>query len=372
MKPAAMQGWAWAHKWSSLVCTAFLLILCITGLPLLFADELTTWVEGAPPPAVTSASVARADLDPMVAQARILRPHEVVTGIFLDPDAPIVAVHMATSMAAANANFGVVHTIKFDAATGKLLVNPAHGSVSANRVNQVIFALHTRLLMGGFGLALMGVMGALFVIALVSGVVLYAPFMRRIPFGTIRFDRSVRLRQLDWHNLLSAVVLAWALVVGVTGVFNELNDPLFDYWSSNVVAAQAAHWKDGAPRNDGRLASVQAALQTARHALPGYTFTGIDYPGAALNSNQHYMFWSQGNTPATARLMTPVMIDAHDGRLTAVLPMPWYLRAIELSRPFHFGDYGGLPLKILWLLFDLATIGVLVTGLWLRPAHKPS
>jgi uncharacterized iron-regulated membrane protein len=39
-----------------------------------------------------------------------------------------------------------------------------------------------------------------------------------------------------------------------------------------------------------------------------------------------------------------------------------------VSQPLHFGDYGGMPLKILWALLDVITIVILVTGLylWLR------
>jgi uncharacterized iron-regulated membrane protein len=48
-----------------------------------------------------------------------------------------------------------------------------------------------------------------------------------------------------------------------------------------------------------------------------------------------------------------------------VLEMPWYLRALELSRPLHFGDYGGIPLKVIWALLDIATIVVLVSGIYL-------
>jgi uncharacterized iron-regulated membrane protein len=60
-----------------------------------------------------------------------------------------------------------------------------------------------------------------------------------------------------------------------------------------------------------------------------------------------------------------VLVDARSGRLTAIVSMPWYLRLLEVARPLHFGDYGGLPLKIIWALFDLATIAVLVSGLYL-------
>ena len=32
--------WYLIHKWTSLVCTIFLLMLCITGLPLIFHEEI--------------------------------------------------------------------------------------------------------------------------------------------------------------------------------------------------------------------------------------------------------------------------------------------------------------------------------------------
>jgi uncharacterized iron-regulated membrane protein len=64
-------------------------------------------------------------------------------------------------------------------------------------------------------------------------------------------------------------------------------------------------------------------------------------------------------------LFAPVLVDAKTGKLAAVVKMPFYLRALEVSRPLHFGDYGGLPLKILWVVFDLLAIVVLISGLYL-------
>jgi uncharacterized iron-regulated membrane protein len=52
--------------------------------------------------------------------------------------------------------------------------------------------------------------------------------------------------------------------------------------------------------------------------------------------------------------------------------MPWYLRALEVSRPLHFGDYGGMPLKIIWILLDLVTIAVLGSGLYLWLSRRSS
>ena len=46
--------------------------------------------------------------------------------------------------------------------------------------------------------------------------------MRKLDFGTVRRERSSRLKWLDLHNLLGVVTLVWALVVGLTGAINTL------------------------------------------------------------------------------------------------------------------------------------------------------
>ena len=40
MTAQSVKWWSLVHKWTSLVCTLFLLMLCITGLPLIFHDEI--------------------------------------------------------------------------------------------------------------------------------------------------------------------------------------------------------------------------------------------------------------------------------------------------------------------------------------------
>ena len=36
----SIRTWSWIHKWTSLVCTVFMLLLCLTGLPLIFHHEI--------------------------------------------------------------------------------------------------------------------------------------------------------------------------------------------------------------------------------------------------------------------------------------------------------------------------------------------
>lgn len=58
-------------------------------------------------------------------------------------------------------------------------------------------------------------------------------------------------------------------------------------------------------------------------------------------------------------------LDARTARVTDSRAMPWYVTALLVSQSLHFGDYGGMPLKILWAMLDLITIVVLGSGLYL-------
>ena len=40
MATTTLRRWSFIHKWTSLICTLFMLMLCVTGLPLIFHDEI--------------------------------------------------------------------------------------------------------------------------------------------------------------------------------------------------------------------------------------------------------------------------------------------------------------------------------------------
>jgi uncharacterized iron-regulated membrane protein len=189
--------------------------------------------------------------------------------------------------------------------------------------------------------------------------------MKKLDFGTVRHSRSRKLKWLDLHNLLGIATAIWLFVIGATGVMNELATPLFGLWQITDVKAMLAKYQANSAPNPNKLTSVQAAYTTTQKALPGMTVVSVVYPGNAFGSPYHYLLWAKGNTPLTSRLFSPVLVDAKTGKLTAIVKMPVYLRALEVSRPLHFGDYGGTPLKIIWVIFDVVAILVLISGIYL-------
>ena len=91
----------------------------------------------------------------------------------------------------------------------------------------------------------------------------------------------------------------------------------------------------------------------------------VAFPGSSFSSPHHYGVFMRGDDALTSRLLKPVLVDALTGRVTDHVDLPWYLTALLVSQPLHFGDYGGVPMQILWAVLDIVTIVVLGSGLYL-------
>ncbi|RIV86802.1 PepSY-associated TM helix domain-containing protein [Aurantiacibacter zhengii] len=362
MKRSTIKSWFLVHKWSSLVSTAFLLMLCVTGLPLIFHDEIDALVGEDYEAALAGAPSADSGtaLDNMLDAALAERPGEVPLFMAFSQDSPLLTV---TTGPVPDADGADMTLLFLDRATGEVI-----GPAPSGGVMEFILQLHTDLFLGLPGMLFLGVMGGLFVLALVSGVVLYAPFMRRLPFGTLRTRRSRRVKTLDQHNLLGIVALGWMLVVGVTGVINAFADPLVDNWRNGELAEMTAQYAGDPAIDADDYGSLDAAMASAQVALPGRSPQFIGFPGGDWSTGQHYAIFFQGDRPLTRHLLTPALVDARSGELIDARAMPPLNQALMMSKPLHFGDYGGLPLKLIWAVLTLATIWVLWSGLvlWLR------
>ena len=366
MTTASLRAWRFVHTWTSLICTAFMLLLCLTGLPLIFHHEIDEWLGAQAEPAAIQAGQAPLPLARIADAALAQHPGKVMQYIGFDQHEPRAVFAILNASAGAHPNDSV--TKVYDSHTAAPLGPPMSGFM------MVMLRLHVDLYAGLPGKLFLGLMGTLLVAAIVSGVVLYAPFTRRLAFGTIRTGRARRTIWLDLHNLLGIVTVAWLTVVGATGVINTLSEPMINHWKAtelaDMVASQGQGQGEPQPRAPASLLPVDRAVEQARAAAPGMTVSFVAYPGTAFSTARHYGVFLRGDTPLTARLLQPVLIDAETGVVGATRHLPWYLTALLVSQPLHFGDYGGLPLRIIWALLDLVSIVVLGSGLYLWLARR--
>lgn len=353
----AFRKWSWVHKWSSLICTLFMLLLCVTGLPLIFHEEIDEVLHEQVKAADVPAGTPKANLDRVVANGLAREPGQLVHFLIWDPHDPnslILSVNNSLDVDASTNRF-----VRVDAHTAEYLDAPD----ITGRFTYIMLKLHMDMFAGLPGKLFLGLMGILFCVAIISGIVVYAPSMRKLRFGTYRSDRNRAVRWLDVHNLAGIVLVMWALVVGFTGVINTWADLVIKMWQYGQLAEMTASYRDRPLVTTPT--SVEAAVRAARAVEPDMKPSFVAYPGTLFSSKSHYAIFLRGETPLTSRMLKPVLIDAETGRLTDSREMPWYVSTLLLSQPLHFGDYGGMPLKIIWAILDIFTIGVLVTGLYL-------
>src|SRR5688572_28849715 len=109
--------WYAVHKWTSLVSTVFLLMLCITGLPLIFSHEINHALgNSVDPPVLAAEPSSMADVDAIVADAQKRRPNDVLQFLVAEPDEPeLIYVRMADKIDSP----GLTAFYTYDARTGE-------------------------------------------------------------------------------------------------------------------------------------------------------------------------------------------------------------------------------------------------------------
>src|SRR5690606_13769199 len=121
---------------------------------------------------------------------------------------------------------------------------------------------------------------------------------------------------------------------------------LISAWRQDALSALVEPYRNAPPLT--ARAPADNVLKIAARALPGMQADFIAFPGTRFSSEHHYTVFMVGSTHLTAHLWTPVLIDARTLEVTAVAQRPWYMDALAMSQPLHFGDYGGRPMQLLW------------------------
>ncbi|MBP0599017.1 PepSY domain-containing protein [Herbaspirillum sp. LeCh32-8] len=363
MKSKTLRGWYTVHRWTSLICTINLLLLCVTGLLLIFHHEIDDLLEQGHHVAAVADGTPRPALQQLVNQTLAANPGTAMQSLsfFEDDGAQFVGVRVGPPDAA---SLREGKSFFYNAASGE-----PHSIGTDDSFTGFLLKLHVNLFLGFPGQLFIGVVGIVFVLSMVSGIVLYGPFMRKLAFGLVRFGRQARMVQADLHNLSAIAVMVWALVVGLTGTFLSLSPLIIGIWQKTELADLVRTLPATTPKS---LVAPDRAVQVANEAVPGKDLAFVFYPGTEYATKRHYMVVLRGHTELEKRVYNIAVVDAETGALADRRGMPWYMQVLLLSGPFHFGDYAGMPLKILWALFTVLTTAATVTGfiIWMKRSRN--
>ncbi len=351
----------WLHRWTSLIATLPFLVLCLTGTVLIFHEEIDDAL-GVIPDAAHSADAPQQPLSVAVANAAAAYPDQRVLSVGIDAkNHP--GVQLVITAPRGETGFDNAQLRFAELATGELIGE----SDPAKTLTGFLLELHAQWFLGPIGELIGALIALLVLLSLMSGIVVYAPYVRRVAFGVLRRGRGPRLLQLDLHNFIGALVLGWALVVTVTGFMLGFGSVALGIWQYTELAELRAHAAGMAPVNAEQApVDVDRVFAAAKAtAPPDWNVVSVIFPGTDFSTPRHYTALLAGAEGAEERMLRVAIVDAATGEIAAVPEFPLYLKAIFISEPLHFGDYGGLPLKLLWTACTWLTLFITANGAWL-------
>ena len=351
MSPTATRRLLALHRWAGLILSLNVLTFAVTGLILIFHDELSDALApvveqrpaGEPMPLREAISIAKEKLpgaDAVFVSRDLAHPQQVFVGL-----------------GKGSRKLQDTKAVKVDLTTG----NVDQRDFDETFIG-IVFHLHAQLMAGPIGGLLVGAIGLALLFTLITGAVIYGPMMKRFVFGTLRRDKHRRNLFADLHKLVGVSIFGWLSLVVATGILLSLGSILLQIYSQNELRALAK--VDATQQLIEGVPVVDAALAAAEKGSGGRQWTIAILPGSDLSSPRHFSILMSGGSGIEKRLLRIALVDAAQPSSASYHEFPLYLQALLISEPLHFGDYGGLPLKLLWTLFTLALIVLSATGVY--------
>ena len=352
----------WLHRWTSLIATIPFLILCITGTILIFHEEIEAAL-GEVPVSQHAADTPQRPASESIANVLAAYPDERVLSTGLDPEHHPGVMLVVTGPKEAKSFEGA--KVRFtDLVTAQPVGDPDPGMTFTG----FLLELHAEWFLGPIGELIGALIALLVFLSLVSGIVVYAPYVRRMAFGVLRRGKG---------RAAAAAGPAQFHGCGGTGLGPGGDGDGFpaglqlggDRCLADDRAGPSA--RGGQPHGTGGRASSAGGRGPRLCHRPGGGARGLDGEHHGLPADRilhaaplHRVAGGQSGA-WDERLFRVVIVDAKTGEVPIIPEVPGYIKAISLSQPLHFGDYGGLPLKLLWTACTWLTLFITANGAWL-------
>lgn len=345
------------HTWVGLTAGALLVIIGLAGSVIVFRREL----ERAAMPVGSSASDLRrmVSLDDAVKEIARVRPDARIRRVRLPASAgdPYLFQVELTGK--------VTEQIVVESATGRVL-----GTARAGWVDWMI-DLHRNLLFGNQGRKTVGFTGIVLLVLSMSGILMWLTGRRNWRAWTlVRREGPARRFHFELHRATGLWAFTLLAVISFTGIERAFPDT----FRTAIVSLTGEPATVKVPTS-GKARStrpLEEYLRTARAAMPdgvpvelrldsgkGVVDLRLHRPGDLAPDGNHVYL--------KAESATVMMIDRLSDR-------PVGARFLAALAPIHYGEFGGIPIKMLWSLLGLTPALLFITGFvaWRRPAQRKS
>lgn len=339
--------WLVAHRWLGLTLGLLLTLVAVTGSLLVVAGPLD---EALHPQLFHAAGGANQALDPVLQRLRAeFGPQAGIT--LRPPRAPDESLH-------AIVRGPWEGTVYFDPATAQELGRRG----TTEGFSNLLFELHSSLLAGDVGKAVLAAAALAYAVMLVSGLVLWWPARWRHAW-TVKTSAGLTRALFDLHRVAGTLLGLLVLVAVASGAYMAWR-PLSG-WVTSLSGDSPVRPPTVQPRPGATPLSLDAAVATARQQLPEGFVGYVQVP-------------VQANAPIRVRLRLPD--DPHPNGLSSVWLHPGSGEVLAVHRwsqldlgakgysfiyPLHIGELGGSAMLAATLIAGVSLAGFGVSGVWL-------
>lgn len=368
------------HGWSGIALGALLYAVVLTGAIAVFAHEIGVWSVGG----ATNQKELRQPIDAIVRKLAVdVDPaYRDDVGVFAIEDGSL-SVFFHTHANKENgelADKGVRFIV--DAGDGRVISRDegwstdVFGRSQPSALRRFLVDLHVQLYVPApWGLILTGILGLAMMVAAVSGLLLHKHIIKDIFVAPRAGSRLLFAR--DRHILAGTWGLPFAFLLAFTGSFLSfafsIGVPLVsmsafggNQLAVNEILVGKAAVEDKTPAEVTNLDAVIAHGAEQTGATP--TFLHVGHYGRA-DSHIGLFFTPPAGDLSFLQLAYNGVSGTFEGTKPGLGTKPSAgASAYTILTALHFGVFGGLLSKVIWVSLGLASCYVILTGmqLWLR------
>lgn len=351
------------HLWSGLTIGLWALVMGLSGSALVFKDELEAFTE--PEIFAVEAGPQRASLDETAARIRDQYPEFTLLqfrGLEHRDRAFIARIARRT----ADGSFEGLRQLYFHPATGRLL----HDDERFGGVFGFLEELHYYLLLDAdYGMQINAALGAVFAFMCLSGLVLWWPGRARWTDGLrIKWSARWKRKTYDVHRAVGFWASSLLLLMALTGFYFGFPAP--------VIASLAVAFNEPVeeyetffdrPKVEPRQGAPEFSLDAMYARREDLMPPGVEVSRVVPPSGPESVAMMYGSRP-DRRLFGgygAAYVDPYTEEMLGQVDSAqagWAVQAAMLVTPVHFGTWGGVWSKALWLLLGLTPGTLFLSG----------
>jgi uncharacterized iron-regulated membrane protein len=245
-----------------------------------------------------------------------------------------------------------------------LFVHPYTGAILGDRQPEhtligILYKVHHDFFVGHLGLYLVGISGLILIVQAITGLVLWTGWRKLASGFHIRWRAPFQLLSFDLHNVGGIISNVFLLVTGFTGVIIVGAHILLE---PPAIAELPPPFQTAIPLSE--------LIRSADRAMPEGKTMSISFPDP-----QTIVVTKQLPQDHPRFYFSSVTLDGSTGNVlevNKVVEPPAMWKFLIPIAELHFGTFGGLPTRIVYLLIGWMPVLLLVTGLmmWRRRRLK--